>query len=87
MAVLERMDFGACQIGIDHTGLHATMVAQVDIATHRITLLHDDPSRLEHSIKRACRFQQKYQGTGVRVDLSMAAAYFVDDNEVEFHAN
>jgi hypothetical protein len=83
MAVLERMDFGACQLGIDRTGFHATMVAQVDIATHRITLLHDDPNRVAWSIKRGVRFRRKYQGTHVHVDLRKAAVYFADINEVE----
>lgn len=71
--VLERMDFGACQIGFDGQRLHATVAAVQDIASRRVTLLlADDPTEIQHSLKRAERFRAKYAGTGIVVDTSFA---------------
>lgn len=69
LLALERMDFGACQIGmIGPTHFVYTAAAAVDLTNRTITMLEPEDHIQEcRTWARADRFEEKYRASDVRV--------------------
>lgn len=63
MEVLQRMDFGICQVGHDGEDLVFTEAYEIDAALHTFTVTRrdDDPS-YARTLNRWARISEKYQG-------------------------
>ncbi|MBR1173917.1 hypothetical protein JQ617_08125 [Bradyrhizobium sp. KB893862 SZCCT0404] len=62
-AIIDRVDFGLCQIGLDALGVVKTAAYDHDKANQRLTLTRaDSVEGVMRSIKRYNRLSQKYQG-------------------------
>lgn len=75
LRVLNRMDFGACQVGTDGRATFVTYAGLHDYLSRRFTLLRcEDLTQARRSFQRAARFQARY--LDAVVDLSLAERVF-----------
>lgn len=81
MDALNRMDFGACQIGMSHHQcVFYTPAAHKDLTERTITMLEpEDPTQEYRSLTRAARFEDKYAGTDVQVIRNSPSTRFALD--------
>ena len=81
MDALNRMDFGACQIGMSHhQHVFYTPAAHKDLTERRITMLEPGDATQElRSLRRAERFAEKYRYSDVIVLRTGPSARFAAD--------
>lgn len=66
--IIERVDFGLCQIGADHLGVEYTAAYEFDKANQCLTLTRaESVEGVKRSLRRYERLSQKYQGWRLNV--------------------
>ena len=70
-SIIERVDFGLCQIGADPLGVEYSAAYEFDHANRCFTLTRaESVDGVRRSLKRYERLKQKYQGGPLRIPLS-----------------
>ena len=79
--MIERLDLGPCQIGMDHLGhFWHTIQFWTDVSERTFTVTRNEGNDIERSVKRFERLEQKYPGWKLVVPKEPQAAFDLDSH-------